>query len=203
MSKYAGFIEIAENVFKDIYPEIAKNIIKVCKKTNGLVVEIGCGTAILSRNLLNFGSFNILAFDLEYDMAHAAKNFIEKENKNSILPIVSNVERLPLKNNVADLVVSRGSMFFWENKAKAFAEIYRILKKGGITYIGGGFGNKMLKEKIEAQMLKKNPNWQSQKDERLKQTNPEFIARILNQANVSTYNIINDQSGFWILIYKE
>jgi len=51
MSKYEGFIDVAENVFKDIYPQIAKNITALYKKQSGTVVEIGCGSAILSRSL--------------------------------------------------------------------------------------------------------------------------------------------------------
>ncbi|MGB9744892.1 MAG: class I SAM-dependent methyltransferase [Desulfurella sp.] len=203
MSKYASFVDIAENVFKDIYPQIAQNIFELFKKQSGTVVEIGCGSAILSRNLYNFGNFQIFAVDLEFDMAFSAKQFIEKENKKTILPIVSNVEALPFSSNFADLIISRGSMFFWENKDKGFREIYRILKKGGITYIGGGFGNKDLKEKIFKIMSEKNPNWHNQVKERLKQTNPEVIKNIMNNSNIKTYSIINDESGFWIIITKE
>ncbi|HHS49098.1 MAG TPA: class I SAM-dependent methyltransferase [Desulfurella acetivorans] len=203
MSKYEGFIDVAENIFKDIYPQIAKNITTFFKKQSGTVVEIGCGSAILSRNLYNFGNYRIFALDLELDMILSAKKFIEKENKSTILPIVANVEAIPFKSNFADLVISRGSMFFWEDKVQAFKEIYRILKKSGITYIGGGFGNKDLKEKIHKVMSEKNPNWQNQVQERLKQTNPQIIKDILQKSNIETYKIINDESGFWIIITKE
>ena len=40
-----------------------------------------------------------------------------------------------------DLVVSRGSIWFWDNPGKALKEIYRILKPGGKAYIGGGKGS--------------------------------------------------------------
>lgn len=203
MSKYEGFIDVAENIFKDIYPQIAKNIMAFYKKQSGTVVEIGCGSAILSRSLYNFGNYRIFALDLELDMILSAKKFIEKENKSTILPIVANVEAIPFKSNFADLIISRGSMFFWEDKVQAFKEIYRILKKSGITYIGGGFGNKDLKEKIHKVMSEKNPNWQNQVQERLKQTNPQIIKDILQKSNIETYKIINDESGFWIIITKE
>lgn len=203
MSKYEGFIDIAENVFKDIYPQIAKNIKTLYKNQSGTVVEIGCGSAILSRSLYNFGSYHIFAIDLEFDMIWSAKNLIEKENKNTILPIVANVEEIPFKSDFADLIISRGSMFFWQDKVQAFKEIYRILKKGGMTYIGGGFGNKDLKEKIHKAMLEKNPNWHKQVKERLKQINQKTIKNILQKSNIKTYKIINDESGFWIIITKE
>ncbi len=203
MSKYENFIDIAENIFKDIYPQIAQNILKLFNKQSATIVEIGCGSAILSRNLSNLGNYQIFAVDLEFDMALCAKQFITKENKKEILPIVANVETLPFKNSFADLIVSRGSMFFWENKTKSFREIYRVLKKGGMTYIGGGFGNKALKEKIFKVMSSKNPQWQDQVKQRLQQTNPKTIESIMQSAGIDTYTIISDESGFWIVITKE
>ncbi|OSS41518.1 methyltransferase, UbiE/COQ5 family [Desulfurella amilsii] len=203
MSKYEGFIDVAENIFKDIYPQIAKNITAFYKKQSGTVVEIGCGSAILSRSFYNFGNYRIFALDLEFDMIFSAKKFIEKENKSTIFPIVANVGAIPFKSDFADLVISRGSVFFWEDKVQAFKEIYRILKKSGITYIGGGFGNKDLKEKIHKVMSEKNPNWQNQVQERLRQTNPQTIKNILQKSNIETYKIINDETGFWIIITKE
>lgn len=203
MNKYESFIDVAENIFKDIYPQIAKNITAFYKKQSGTVVEIGCGSAILSRSFYNFGNYRIFALDLEFDMIFSAKKFIEKENKSTIFPIVANVGAIPFKSDFADLVISRGSVFFWEDKVQAFKEIYRILKKSGITYIGGGFGNKDLKEKIHKVMSEKNPNWQNQVQERLKQTNPQTIKNILQKSNIETYKIINDETGFWIIITKE
>lgn len=203
MSKYANFIETAENVFKKIYPEIARQMVKVYGKQNGIVVEIGCGSAILSRNLVNLGKFLVYAVDIEPEMISAAKKFIKQENKTAtIVPLVGNVESLPFEDNTADFVISRGSMFFWENKTKAFSEIYRILKIGGMTYIGGGFGNKHLKEEAEQEMLKKNPDWHNQNQERLRNARSDVI-NILSQINVHSYNIIDNESGFWVVILKE
>jgi ubiquinone/menaquinone biosynthesis C-methylase UbiE len=51
--------------------------------------------------------------------------------------------------------MSRGSVFFWEDHCKAFQEIYRVLKPGGVAIIGGGFGSNELKDQIAAEMEKK------------------------------------------------
>jgi len=52
-------------------------------------------------------------------------------------------------------------------------------------------------------MSEKNPNWQSQVRKRLKQTNPQTIKDILQKLHIETYRIINDESGFWIIITRE
>ncbi len=202
MSKYKGFIDVAENIFKDIYPQIAKQIVERSGKNTGIVLEVGCGSAILSRNLSMLGNFYIFALDLEIEMINAAYDFIRKENKH-IIPILGNVENIPFRSHTFDLVISRGSMFFWEDKVKAFSEIYRVLKKCGVAYIGGGFGNKQLKQKIESIMLKKNPNWLVDKKNRLNSCNPDNIKKIFKKANICTYRIINDDSGYWLYITKE
>jgi SAM-dependent methyltransferase len=46
---------------------------------------------------------------------------------------------LPFADASADIVVSRGSYPFWKDKHKAFGEVYRVLKPGGVAYIGRGF----------------------------------------------------------------
>jgi SAM-dependent methyltransferase len=48
---------------------------------------------------------------------------------------------MPLPDNSADLVVSRGSIFFWDSPAKGLQEVYRVLRPGGHAYIGGGAGS--------------------------------------------------------------
>ena len=55
----------------------------------------------------------------------------------------SDAQDLPFRDNYADIVVSRGSFQFWNNKQQSFSEIYRILKPGGIAYIGRGFSENL------------------------------------------------------------
>jgi len=47
----------------------------------------------------------------------------------------------------------------WKDLKKAFAEIYRILSPGGVTCIGGGFGNRTLEEEVTGKMRRLKPNW--------------------------------------------
>jgi len=100
------------------------------------------------------------------------------------------------------LIVSRGSVFFWEDKTKAFKEIYRVLKPNGITYIGGGFGTADLRMKVMNEMEKIVPEWKKDVKERLGTNTIETFKDALNDAKILNYDMIDDDSGLWILIRK-
>jgi len=60
-----------------------------------------------------------------------------------ISAIFADAQALPLKDNYADIIVSRGSFHFWEDKKLGFSEIYRVLKPGGAAFIGRGFSENL------------------------------------------------------------
>ena len=57
--------------------------------------------------------------------------------------MLADAHALPFHDGFADVIVSRGSFPFWRNKRKAFSEIYRVLKPGGIAFIGRGFSENL------------------------------------------------------------
>lgn len=57
--------------------------------------------------------------------------------------VFADAQALPFKDNYADIIVSRGSFQFWKDKRLAFSEIYRVLKTGGIAFIGRGFSENL------------------------------------------------------------
>ena len=47
-----------------------------------------------------------------------------------VIPIVGHAESNPLPDASVDLVVGRGSIFFWSDPPKGLCEVYRILRPG-------------------------------------------------------------------------
>jgi len=72
-------------------------------------------------------------------MHPAKKNHLEKR----VDTVFADAQALPFKDNYADIIVSRGSFQFWKDKRLAFSEIYRVLKTGGIAFIGRGFSENL------------------------------------------------------------
>ncbi|MCG3179818.1 MAG: hypothetical protein BIFFINMI_02164 [Phycisphaerae bacterium] len=57
--------------------------------------------------------------------------------------IFADAHALPFRNDYADIVVSRGTYQFWQDKVRAFGEVQRVLKPGGAAFIGRGLAPTM------------------------------------------------------------
>ena len=203
MSNYKDFDEIVRNVFAPIYPVIAKQIVERTNIKEGICIDLGTGTGALARAIAKITNLKVYALDISKDMLKLTEKYIKEEGlEGKIIPILGDVHNMPFEDNFADLIISRGSMFFWNDKIKAFKEIYRVLKLDGMAYIGGGFGNRELREKIFAEMRRRNPNWDNEVKSRMKNHNKELLEDILDKAGIPNYKIIDDDSGLWILIKK-
>jgi SAM-dependent methyltransferase len=55
---------------------------------------------------------------------------------------------LPFRDNYADVVVSRGSYQFWPNLERGLSEILRVLRPGGVAFIGRGVAPTMSEAEV-------------------------------------------------------
>lgn len=185
--------------FKDIYPLIARQIVERCGIKEGNCIDIGSGPGALAIAIARITDLNIYSLDISAGMNEIAKRNIVKERLTpKIFPVKGDVHQLPFSNDFADLIISRGSMFFWEDKETSFREIYRVLKQGGCAYIGGGFGSAELKNKIKQSVNNSKPDHVT-----IPRINIEELESVLNRTKIEKYHIINDNSGLWILFKKE
>ena len=133
---------IAGSAFRDVYPAVARQIGARSGIFVGTCVDIGAGPASLAIAMARISDLSLYTLDISRETNMIAKRNIEAENLASrITQVRGDVHRLPFKDHMADLVISRGSMFFWSDRVKAFKEICRILKPGGCAYVGGGLGD--------------------------------------------------------------
>jgi len=198
-----NFEDVAANVFAPIYPVISQQIINICQIKSGTFIDVGSGPASLAIALGEIVDGKVYAMDFSEKMLDIAKKKIESRDLNAnVIPIFGDVHDMPFDNCFADLVVSRGSLFFWKDVPQAFREIYRVLKPGGMAYIGGGFGTAELKSKITQPMEKRDPAWSQCVEKRLNKTNLDSFKKALHVAEIDHYRTIDDESGFWICFKK-
>jgi ubiquinone/menaquinone biosynthesis C-methylase UbiE len=198
-----AFDETASKIFAPIYPVIARQILERTGISRGVALDAGSGPAHLSMALAQESELKLFAFDASPMMLEIAYEHITDAGLvKRVVPVLGDVHDIPFEDNSIDLIVSRGSWFFWDNLDLAFKEMYRVLSPGGMTYVGGGFGNVQLKEAIHAAMAEKDPEFSKGVSNRMMRNNPDRIRNELEKAGIRTYDLIQDDSGFWLIIRK-
>jgi ubiquinone/menaquinone biosynthesis C-methylase UbiE len=121
----------------DYYPTVAADILRQCRPLNGVWVDLGAGKGQVGLMLAQQCPPGVL---LLVDPNAEALAAAEQTHACTINCICGRAEHLPLADRSVDLVVSRGSIYFWDNQALGLSEVYRILREGGQAMIGGGLG---------------------------------------------------------------
>ena len=194
---------ITRTVFAPIYPVMAEQIASIHDITTGTCIDLGSGPAALSISLAKVTDLFIHAVDKSpHSHAIALTNISKAGLENRITAVQSDDCNLPFESNFADLIISRGSLFFWEDLTGAFNEIYRVLKPGGKTHIGAGFGNEEIKNQIFRQMAEKNDRWAEKVRQRRSPENTRRILDLLDNSHAGRYTLTDSEIGFWIHIQK-
>jgi SAM-dependent methyltransferase len=193
----------AAEVFAPIYPILAEQIVRHLGITKGLCVDIGSGPGSLALALASITKLRIILLDAAMPMHMRARRHVSAASHGHRCTLLrGDVHHMPIRDNTVHLMVSRGSLFFWTRPERAFSEIHRVLSPSGRTYIGGGFGSALLRDRICEKMEAIRPGWKAFRDQNFGElTRRKFISALAETA--LHYDIINDDSGFWIIIKKE
>ncbi len=203
-----GMDFVSRTAFKKVYPFIARYIVDKYHITEGWCLDIGSGPASLAIALAKITSLNILALDVSPDMAKTAlTNIADEHLSHRIIPVIADVHKMPFLDDSFDIIVSRGSIFFWNNRPRAFKGIYRILKPGGVAFCGGGMGNEKIRQEAD-EMIMNNALYQDFREFWVKKNrgmgiddSAQFLDE-LKQADIPG-SIDRDCQGLWIEIKKQ
>ncbi|WP_413303435.1 class I SAM-dependent methyltransferase [Bacillus sp. 1P10SD] len=124
------------------------------------VLELGCGAGYAMKLILEQTlAAQVVGLDLSATVIRSAafrnKKAIDEERAKLVH---ANVEKLPCQNEHFDKVFSIHTIYFWDNIAETFLEIYRVLKPGGffvVTLCDGKHGEvwEGVKNMIEDQLI--------------------------------------------------
>ncbi len=190
---------IKEN-FMPAIVSTAKQIIEDYGVLEGVCVDVGCGPAIFAIELCKHSRLKIYALEKEKAIYEVACMNIEKEQlTDRIIPVLGDAHHLPFDDEFADFIISRGSYHCWKDKTQVFKEIYRVLKKGGIGFVGGGFGRYVSEEELKRMTSLRD---RSLKEDAKAYKSPDKLREVVSKANISNFRIIYDKSGLWAEIRK-
>jgi ubiquinone/menaquinone biosynthesis C-methylase UbiE len=130
------------SLWEKIYPHLALQIMENYQRDFGMVLELGPFSGGISMALARlYPKLNITIADespevLKYLGQEISISGLSKK----ICVSKSNLNQLAFDSAQFDLAIFRGAFFFLHNEKYLLQEIFRVLKDGGIAFIGGGFG---------------------------------------------------------------
>lgn len=201
--------------YEQIYALIARQIIEKLKVNDGTAIEVGSGSGSLSIAMARTTNFKIYSMDISPEMCQIASKSIEKEGlMDRITPKLGDVHQMSFPNEFADVIFSIGSIMFWNDLTVAFKEIYRVLKPGGVGYVGRGFGSPAAKQQFTHHEQAEHPEIKHHKQKNHQEINHHYIIhdnpkihadtleKAVINAEIHNYLLINDESGLWVLFKK-
>lgn len=126
--KFTRYMEKYSKLYKSLAEMIEFHIDK--SEKNPLIIDFSSGPGLLSVELNRLiPGADIIGLDPSSHMLSIAKNKLI-DCKHCYL-IKAGVENIPLKNNIADIIVSRFGVSSWMQPKQGFLEIFKVLKPRG------------------------------------------------------------------------
>lgn len=125
----------AKTTLKDVkrHKLMAKQLVEKIP-TNGKVLEIAPGPGYFSIELAKLGNYQISGLDI-------SKSFVDIARKNAAQTGLKidfregNASAMPFKDNTFDFIFCQAAFKNFSEPVKAIAEMYRVLRPGGISVI--------------------------------------------------------------------
>jgi ubiquinone/menaquinone biosynthesis C-methylase UbiE len=188
--------------FAVMYPLLARQMVEDYGVTRGRCLDLGTGGGPLLIELGKITDLELVGVDIEPAALTLAADNARRHglDEERCQWRQGDVHELPLPEDFADFVVSRGSIPFWEDHVAAFREIHRVLRPGGLAVIGGGFSRYQSREEV----ARMRPSWarKDNPEKRARWLHREFLEQVLREAGVPCFDVAEDDYGMWAEIRK-
>ena len=151
-----AFNWVVENRVGHTYPLTAMRMLRELGGIrDGICIDVGCGTGHLDVELAKRSNFKIIGLDIDPDM----KPLFEKKVRDSgfqdrLSFVVGDAQEMPFPDDYADVIVSRGTLTFIPDIGKCLRDVDRVLKPGGVAFLGGRYLYTPRKHLIATEKLK-------------------------------------------------
>ncbi len=193
-------IQQINRLWNPVYPHLARHIADVYGRRNGSVVEIGPFSGVIF-SLARDGtgsSFVIASFP-----AGMSDSYRKEAREAGLSDAVTVVESDPslrgLEDASVDLAVFRGAFFFPSLFRIDLSAIERVLRPGGVGFVGGGFGkytpNSVL---LDLGRRSRELNLSIGKME----MSEDVLRKLVADSNLEARVTVIDEGGLWAIMRK-
>ena len=187
-----------------MYVYYAEKIKEKTGKINGVCVDAGSGGGYLGLALAKITDLDFIFLDASEKMLERAEYNIKNAGlEQRAKTLLADVHSIPIENESVDLVISRGSIPFWDHPSQALEEMFRILVPGGMVYVGTGRGTPEIRKQVEAkrkEMGEKPHKW-NKNPRRRNGMNCNYDA-IQDMINIPDFKLNRGDDGSWIQMWK-
>lgn len=192
------FYQTMTGKFAPIYEPFARQMVNDYHLRRGIAVDVGSSCGGFAMQLARKTQMTVYALDIDPWAVRLCGVLVDEGGLTGrVIPVEGDALRLPFRSNWADFVFSRGSIPFWPDQVRGLRECYRILKHGGVAYIGGGFGRLLdpaIREQLVAERLARTPEgWHDISD----------LGAEARKAGIREFRVIQEPKvGWWLEIRK-
>lgn len=128
LGKFGGMVKNYEKGRSGYPSEVFAYLKSLVKVKKPLILDLGCGTGIATRQLTKIG--RVIGADPDKIMLGAARKY---KSPKVMRYVAAQADKLPFKDGTFDAVTAF-SAFHWFDDKNSVAEIRRVLKPGGIFF---------------------------------------------------------------------
>jgi ubiquinone/menaquinone biosynthesis C-methylase UbiE len=218
MSNRAGFSQTADSPYWKTMRDHEKGHMLACKLlakqmiddyriTEGVCIDLGSGEGWIGMELAKHTDMTVHLVDLNLERLSRAAIFLAESDVRAKVHIEqADAQQMPFGDDSIDLIVCRGAVFFWEDPAQGFKEVYRLLRPAGVAFIGGSMGRympvserKALVASIEEEVRRLGPE---REREWWAKRSPQWFKKWLGAAGIEDYKLYPNPPGIWVEIRK-
>ncbi len=192
------------NALLPIYPLLAQQCVDDYLLDNGICLDIGTGNGFVGSEIAKISNMDIYFIDIKAEaLDYARRSVKEADIDNKVFFMEADVcQGIPLPDNFADFIISRGSLWFWKDRVRGLTEVYRLLKVGGTALVGGGLGRYVpwtMRKRLTGE--RKN----ALKEGGGKRLSLEEMKALAIESGIPSFKVMSDapgDKGAWIEIHK-
>jgi SAM-dependent methyltransferase len=101
---------------------------------NSRILDAGCGAGRIAQEAVKKG-YNVFGMDYSYGMLVKADSIVNRVDQHNVKLCQGDIESVPLKESSFDVIICLGVVAYLRTEEKAFRELARALKPGGVLVV--------------------------------------------------------------------